>query len=198
MKRFLLSLIALVMLAGSANAQVDIFYSTSNTDSNAGTSLDLNLGDTGSIFVWVANNDAAAMDGLGIDMLSSDAAILEAFAHTINDPGGRWLNSNPGDLGDLATNTVSIALIGLSGTGIANDGNAVLHSEIQFDATAIGSTTLSIAENANAISISGNAPQSINFGTASVNVINAVPEPSSLMVIGALAIGTIVRRRRSA
>lgn len=196
MKRVLLALAAVAMMASSASAQVDIFYSTSGTDAFAGNSLNLTLGDTGSIFVWVTNNDAAVIDGLGIDMLSSDVNVLEATSHTINDPGTRWLSSNEGDLGDLVTDSVAIALVGLNGDGIANDGTPVLHSEIQFEATALGSTELTIIENADAISVSGNAPASLNFGTANITV-NAVPEPGSAILLAGLIGGVVMRRRRS-
>ena len=196
MKRLILGLVAMVMLQGVASAQIDIFYSTSDTDANAGSSLDLFLGDTGSIYVWVTNDDLDVIDGLGIDMLSSNASILEATAHNISDGGGRWLSSNEGDLGDLVTDSVSIALIGIGGDGIANDGNAVLYSEIVFEATELGTTELSIVENSNAISVSGDAPQSINFGGATVNV-SAVPEPSGALVCAGVFLATYLRRRRS-
>ena len=196
MKKCILSLVALFLMVGSAQAQLDIFYSTSGTDANAGTELNLFEGDSASIFVWVRNGDAAAMDGLGIDMISSDASILEGTAHTIANPNNRWAQANEGDLGDLVTGSVSIALIGFGSNGIANDGEAVLHSEIAFDATAVGSTNLSIAENAGAISISGNAPNSVNFGTATVNV-SVVPEPASGLVAAGVLGLAVLRRRRS-
>ena len=84
-KKFILSgLMVLALGVANVNAQVDIFFSTSAVDANAGSVLDLaNVGDSGSLYVWVTNNDSAAVDGLGIDILSADASILEGVSHNI-------------------------------------------------------------------------------------------------------------------
>lgn len=199
MKRIILIVLAVFLTASTANAQVDIFYSTSNSDSNAGSDLELSLGDSGSMYVWVTNNDGAVIDGMGVDFLSSDASVLEATGFSVDNSGGFWTNDSGGSnlvLGDLVTNQVSIALPGLSGTGQPNDGTAYLYGQIDFDTTALGTTDLSIAENSFLISVSGNSPQSVNFGNGSVTVVNAIPEPSSVLVLAGLLGGVLLRRRR--
>lgn len=183
-------------VASRAEAQIDVLFSISDTDMNAGTSLDLALGETGSMYLWVVNNDAAAIDGLGLDIFSDAPSVLEAVSHTIEEPAGRWAATSPGDLGDLVTNTNAFALIGFGSNGIANDGVGTLHSEIMFDATANGIAGLSLAENSNLISVSGNAPNSVNFGSGRVSV-SAIPEPGSMIVISMLGIVAATRRRRN-
>ncbi len=193
---FCMTVIMFALACNSATAQLDIIFSISDIDSNAGSELDLVLGSSGSMYVWVTNNDLDVLDGVGIDLLSSDTSILEATSHDIGNPSSRWSAVDGGDLGDLATDTIAFALVGLGANGITNDGSTVLFSEVRFDATALGETELSIVENANAISILGSDAQSINFGTARVSV-SAVPEPSSFMVLALVGGMVGLRRRRS-
>ncbi len=194
-KLFLVLAFALCACTNQANAQIDLFYSVSDTDVNAGSDLNMFLGDTASIYLWVVNNDQGAIDGLGLDMFSDDPAVLEATAHIINEPAGRWAATSPGNLGDLVTDSNAFALIGFGSNGIANDGVATLHSEIVFEATELGFTNLSIAENSNLISVSGNAPQSVFFGSGSVSVAQ-IPEPGSMIVMSAIGLVVLTRRQR--
>jgi hypothetical protein len=194
-KLFLVLAFALCVCTSQAQAQIDLLYSTSDSDAFAGSDLNMFLGESASMFVWVINDDLAAIDGLGIDLLSDNAAVLEATAHNINEPAGRWAATQAGTLGDLAIDTNAFALIGFGSDGIANDGIATLHSEIVFDATDLGFTNLSIAENSNLISVTGNAPQSVNFGTGTVTVAQ-IPEPGSLIVVSAIGLMVVTRRNR--
>lgn len=198
MKKLFVFLALAVWASSSAHAQVDVLFSTSDTDMNAGTTLDVILGESGSMYLWVINNDAAAIDGLGLDVLSSNAAALEATAHNIANPTNpnRWAATAEGDLGDLVLNSNAFALIGFGSDGIANDGVGVFHSQVVFTATELGTTDLSVAENSNLISVTGNAPNSVNFGTGTVNVV-PIPEPGSLMA-GVFGLGLLYSRRRKA
>jgi hypothetical protein len=200
MKKIVFTLLFLCLAA--SQAQADIVFSTSGTDANAGTNLNVEVGQSASMFVWVSTNAGFTINGLNINILSSEADVLQATSHLIANPGGtRWNASAPGTLGDLATNVNAIALFapaGLSTTGL-ND--FVLFSEVQFDATALGTTNLSFTQGANSVTYRGvqgqtawsqwNAP-----GTGTVNVISAIPEPSSAAVLGLLSIGGLALRRR--
>ena len=194
-KKFILSgLMVLALGVANVNAQVDIFFSTSAVDANAGSVLDLaNVGDSGSLYVWVTNNDSAAVDGLGIDILSADPSILEGVSHNIENPNSRWFAASPGNVGDLVTGSNSFVLI--TETGIANDGVATLHSTINFDATALGTTDVSVAANNFGVTVGGVLTNNVNFGNATVSV-GVIPEPSALGVLLIAGIGFVSRRRR--
>ncbi len=197
MKQIGLVVILLCLLSGSVRAQsgVDVFYSTSSTDSAAGSSLELGLGETGSIFVWVTNGDLGPIEGLGLNFLSSVSAILQATGFNIEDPVGRWTGFPlTGDLGDLVTGSNVISLGLLAGdTGILPN-ETLLHGEITFQATAAGLTDLSIQEGRGVIAVDGAAPSSLRFGSATVTV-SAVPEPGSAL-IGVLGVSALLLRRR--
>lgn len=197
-KLFWLAIAAMVSLTSAAQAQVDVFFSTSNTDANAGSIIDLsNVGESASLFVWVNNNDIGVMDGLSLDILSSNASIVEGTAHIIDNPSNRWTATDEGTLGDLVDDSNAFALVGFGANGLTNDNSPVFHSEIQFDATELGTTQLSFAEGNNTISIAGAAPQSVNFGTATINV-SSVPEPNSIVLgLGVLGLSMIRRKRTS-
>ena len=196
MKRIIFALVVACSFGATANAQIDLFFSTSDSNANAGADLTLTEGATGSMFIWVTNNSGGTIDGLSLDINSSDAGVLEATDHIIDNPGStRWFATGPGTLGDLVDDSNAFVLITESGI---LDGETVLHSEVAFDVTGLeGSTTaLSMAEGAFEITVSGVGGQNINFGVGSVSVGSAIPEPGSLAVIGLVTLGMVVRRRR--
>lgn len=198
MSRFFLA--ALMVIGMASASQAAVILSTSATDANAGTSLELQVGQTGSIYTWISTNAGQTFTGVGIDILSSAADVLEATAHNINNPGNRWLNVAAGDLGDLVTGSNAIALVGFAGDGLSTSGqdDFTLHSEIVFTATAIGQTQLTITPNNNGIGdLTGDVTGSVTFGSGAVNV-TAVPEPSSLCLLGGLfGLGVLRRKRRA-
>lgn len=205
MRRILMSLmLGLGLLAAPATAAVQ--FSTSGTDANQGNSLSLQVGQTGSMFVWMSTDSGQIIAGVGVDVLSSDPAALEASSYNIGttnaDASQRWVTPvTVGTLGDLVTDSNAFALPGILGTGISTTGQTdfVLFSEVQFTATGEGMTTLTLQANQNAF---GDAQGNDLSGqladvSASVNV-TAVPEPGSgalLVLLGGVACWH--RRRRS-
>ncbi|GEM_PF-1597860 len=188
------------LFVGTVNA--DIKFSTSSTNSEAGSNLDLILGQTGSIFVWASTETGQTLTGISLDILSSDLSVLEASGNLIANPDSRWLQTEAGTLGDLVDDGYGFALPGIGGTGLSTSGvnDFALFSEIQFTATGLGMTDLNIDFGLQGIGDSGGnslGGGDLVFGTGSVNV-SAVPEPSSLTV---LALGmtalTLVRKRRA-
>ncbi len=204
MKKVLFVALAICCFAVStATAQVDVFFSTSSTDPFAGTVLELMDGGSGSLFVWVTNSDASGnpIDGLDLDILGAGSNSLTADLWTVEEPAGRWAAAGLGTLGSspglLVDNSNAIALVGLGSNGIAN-GDTVWHGTLDLTANGIGSSELTFAEGQFGISVLGQAPASVNFGSASVNVGGgAIPEPSALALVGAIFGGTFLRRRRA-
>lgn len=203
MKKIILSLTLLVgLMASPSMAAVQL--SISGTDAGAGNSLELQLGQTGSMFVWMSTDAGQTIAGVGVDLLSSDTSVLEATAYNIANPASRWLSVAAGDLGDLSRNSNAFALPPFAGTGLSTSGQGdfALFSEIQFSATALGATTLSLQANSNGFADS-NATNNDLSGqlagvTGSVNVVSAVPEPSSAaLLVMAAGVAAVRRRRRS-
>ncbi len=199
--RTVFAVVTLCLVATSARA--DIVFSTSATDAFAGSDLVMNNGTSSSMFVWVSTEPGQTLAGISIDILSSDAAILQATSHEVFDPeGDRWFTTDSGDLGDLVDDGLGLALIGLNGEGISTGdlGTFTLFSEVQFQATGVGTTGLSFDFGSQGISDGDTSfgPGDITFGTGSVSSLTAVPEPGSFAVLGLAGLGMgIYRRRRS-
>ncbi|MEM8734723.1 MAG: PEP-CTERM sorting domain-containing protein, partial [Planctomycetota bacterium] len=201
MKKMAAVAMAMIVFATSSAHAAVLQLSTSATDPNAGNSLSLNLNDAGSMFVWVSTEAGQTITGLSLDILSDDASVLEGTDHITENPNNRWNNPpGRGTLGDLVTSTNAFVFAGQTGISTADQNTFVLHSEIQFDATAVGSTNLQIARGEFDITEgAGFDPipdADITFGTGIVNV--AVPEPGSLGIIGLGLAASLVRRRRRA
>lgn len=199
MKTLLLSAaIAFGLLATPSLAAVQ--FSTSGTDAGQGNSLSLQVGQSGSLFVWVSTDAGQTIAGIGADILSDNAAVLEGTAYIMPNPASRWAGEpTVGALGDLVTGSNAFALPGIVGTGISTAGqnDFVLFSEIQFSATAEGSANVSIAANANGFGDSlGNDLSGQFAGVGAVVNVTAVPEPSSAALL-TLALGGVFLRRRS-
>lgn len=200
--RTVLAVATLCLLATSARA--DIVFSTSATDALAGSDLVMNNGTSSSMFVWVSTEPGQTLAGISIDILSSDPAILQATSHEVFGEGDRWFTTQEGDLGDLVDDGLGLALLGFpgGGTGISTGdlGTFTLFSEVQFQATGVGTTGLTFDFGSQGISDGDTSfgPGDITFGTGSVSSLTAVPEPGSFAVLGLAGLGIgIYRRRRS-
>lgn len=192
-KWFCLSVLALLLVPSQSSA--DIVFSTSNTSHTAGTNLSLNVGDSGSMFVWISTNNGQELDAVSLSILSNNADVLEATAHNINNPSNRWFGVAPGVLGDLVTDSNAFTLFG----GLSTNGKTdfTLHSEIAFTATSLGQTVLSFAEGKDFMSDGTGVPIWDQFATGTA-VVTAVPEPSSaLLLTGVVCVAAAYRRRRA-
>ena len=208
MKIFLPLLAAMLCLAAStASAQVDVIFSTSADSAIAGTSLDVVNGESGTLFVFIENNDTSggAVDAVGLDISDAGTSALSATSFLIFEPGGegtRWnLGIEQGDFdsdGFLVDDSQAGTFLITPDNGIQNGVGPVLFATLNFDAAGLGSNALGFAEGEapGLISVNGAAPSSVNFGSATVNVVAAVPEPSSMAVIGSLFGASLLRRRR--
>ena len=207
MKIFLPLIAAMLCLSVStANAQVNFTFSTSSESATAGSTLDVNDGETGSLFVFIENNDASGngVDGVSLDItdLGGPSALTTSGFVQENPGGNRWiLGTSPGTFnteGFLVDDSNAGGFLLSDASGIQNGVGPVFFATLTFDANTLGSNTLGFAEGAAAISVSGQAPQSLNFGTATVNVVTpeVIPEPSSLALVGSIFGAALLRRRR--
>lgn len=199
MKKIVL-MMALV-LALSSSAQADIIFSTSNTDANAGSDLSLaNVGDTGTLYVWVSTAPGSVINGMSVNINSADASILQATSHVIYNPNGlRWNGVTAGALGDLVTDFRTVGLFAPFGLGTSGLNDFALFSEVNFTATAEGTTNLGFSQGPLSVTYRGGSTTIWNtwtIGTGSVTVGSAIPEPSSAAIIGLLAVAGFATRRR--
>jgi hypothetical protein len=155
-------------------------------------------GQTFQLHLWAELSAVEQISGLGIDILSSAAPVLQATAHNmpqVEALGGvfrRWelgaTNPNPGVLGDLVTgiNAVAVNSTGL-GWGAAstfeptyNAATSSYHvSTLTIQATAEGTTQIFIESNEKTISFKPQAGQdpitSMFFGTGDASVDPRTP-----------------------
>ncbi|QDV65148.1 PEP-CTERM sorting domain-containing protein [Crateriforma conspicua] len=209
-KSILMAIVVIAAVSGRANA-LDITFSTSATDANAGNVLNVAAGSTGNqLYIWAnATGDPNSVEGLGLDV-TADNGNLFATSHVIenpvfqNIPGlDRWnlavSNGTLNDSGVLVNDSLGAALPGLGGLafyqGIQNVGGPVLHSVLTFDALGAGTTELGFEKGIGNIAANGQVP-TLNFGSATVNAA-AVPAPGSIAgLLSLVATGAIVMRRR--
>jgi hypothetical protein len=199
MQKLLFALLWIGLFAGQA--QADIKFSTSATDANAGSTLNLLEGQSGTMYVFVSTANGSILRGVNINILSSNAPVLQATSHVIDNPSSRWSNVSAGTLGDLVTNANALDFFGTTG-GIGTSGQSDfrLFSTVNFNATAIGTTNLSFTAGSNGVVYRGSAPGNNAWtswvkGTGSVSV-SAVPEPNAALGLGLFALSASALRRR--
>ena len=201
MKKFLFAVVAVCCFAVStANAQVNLIFSTSDTDANAGNVLNLMDGGSGSLFVWLQNNDSTeAVLGAEVDIFGAGLTTVTADAYTI-DPtpwaglGDNVLGSTDGLLVDGAN---AVAIPPFAGNGIAA-GETVLFSQLDLSVNGLGETTLEVQPGALGVGLeSGLADVQNGFASVISTGGGAIPEPSAACLIGAMFGGVLLRRRRS-
>ncbi|MFN7574627.1 MAG: hypothetical protein ACK5SA_06185, partial [Planctomycetota bacterium] len=76
MKKALLFIALVCLFTGSA--QADIKFSTSATNANAGSNLNLIAGQSGSMYVFVSTAAGSILRGVNINILSSNTPVLQA------------------------------------------------------------------------------------------------------------------------
>lgn len=161
--RTLSALTAALALAGGASA-TSVLLSDSNTSANDTVNQAVLLNGSSTLYVWVDVDPGQTITGLGLDIVSSVASVLEATSYTIynntyQSGDDTWQGTDSGTIGDLVDDSNAVAVFiaaGLDQSSIntfngTTDGNAFLVGEVAFNATALGQTSVSLAIGANEI-----------------------------------------------
>lgn len=200
--RCTLGFAALAFLANTASAGLQVNFSTSDTDANAGGDLNLVEGGTGTMFVWVSADPGQNITGFSFEVVSSNSDVVQATDHQFLTPDGSWVDTDPGVFndstatGNLVTGAQAFAIVPFAGTGLNTNGEFVPFSQLTLTGTAIGQSDLSFLLGGNGVSLSPEDNVAPVFNTGSVTV-SAVPEPGSIAMLGLLGAGYTGRRLRN-
>ena len=191
---FVLSLVAALALAASANAAVSSWLSTVNAvgggfaPGNGVLNLDINSSPNGSLYLWL-RNDAVLQSvaynlSLGTGGIAKITAV-EVFQADIsiggNDIGDRWnLPLANGTInGDQQSVTnFSAVNVNANGLGVGTKSfdtlfdaaaNAALFARIDFMALGLGSTGVALSEGSTLI-VENSVQPPLTFGSAMINV----------------------------
>lgn len=109
---------------------------------------------------------------------------------------------NGGVSGNLAGFSTSFSGAGVA-SSVAGTGRSALIGTVNVELTTVGVSTIQLAENTTlsneaTLGLSGGSPNvSIDVSNFSSASISAVPEPSSIAVLGLTCVGLVMRRRRA-
>ena len=222
-RNFSLVLALVAFSASSVFAQDHLFYSLTNdaSTSNSDAKLTLNVGETGSAYIFWDNNLSDLDTGAFLDFATSMAGIVnitavETFDFDILvggtvDVGDRWGDSfGPGTVGMDGQTASANAFTVVAGDGIIDlntggtfldggynaDADAFLFGRIDFEAVAAGSTDVLTSPGSGGIVHNG-ATVDATFGGLTVNVKgDAIPEPTTAGLLAMGLVGLVARRRR--
>ena len=226
----IVSLTLLTTLLASCNviAQGDFFFSFTAGGANSDQSMDFDVGDTGSLWVYWSTNGPADSDldlGAIIDVFSSTSGVIEfTAAETFDfdievvgyDVGNRLCDANgggcgllPGDVSaDLVDELAAFTVAGGPGILEENNGSGVfldtgydaandgfLWGRVDFNVIGEGETNITGAAGDGLILDGGEQVNAV-FTTATITAGNAVPEPTSAIVLAITLVGLTNRRIR--
>jgi hypothetical protein len=207
---------ALLLVAGLSAGQVfgaTLYLSTLGLGEGAtpgNASLTLNVGDSATLYLWADLTVAEACNGLGLDVLSSDPAVVEGTSSVIENPAvfgaavPNFLRWNPpiahGTPGDLVTGINAVAVgfdpvSGIQGNQLSgafsgtdptyNAGSGFLVGTFTLDATAAGVTEIKLAANDSLITgtmIGTDVAPLLHFGTGDAVVPTSVDQDNQYFV----------------
>ena len=204
MRKYLLTL-AVLFCASTAHA--DFFIGLDLADAQSGEALDLQLGETQTLEIWVIGQQDQNIRAMNFDYNSDVAGIINASALSIDDLVGRWPINNNLDVATdnsasgLLIDDVSLATLGsFAGTGVTFTAAepAVRLGTIDVSADAVGTANTLFTPGALGANDQDGAVTGFITGGRAFNVVSitAIPEPSSVIALSLVAGFGLVRRRR--
>lgn len=208
MKKFILAFA--VLLGGVNAARADFVIGTDLVDAQSGTELNLELGTTSTLEIWVLGEESQNIRGVNFNMGSDAPGIVNSSSLLIDDLNNRWpLNNLGGNFPDptddsangLLVNDAQLATIGaFVGTGVTFTAAepAVRLGTIDISADTIGTANIEFTPGPNGVLDQTGAITGFVTGSRVFNVVSitAIPEPSSLIALSMMATVGLVRRRR--
>lgn len=218
---FALSIALLGVL--NVHAQGDFFFTSSQGGANQDQTVNLDVGDSGSLWLYWSTNGPADSDLFGgfIDIFTSNSGVIEFTAAETFDydftvggnPTGftRWAGEGFGPSTDFTSDFINeLAGFTVTGDGIleANNGSGVFldagytaaNDGFEFgrvDFNVIGSGTTSVtADVGDGQLVSNGQAIDATFTTLTVVAANSVPEPTSAGLLALGLMGLATRRRR--
>jgi hypothetical protein len=187
---------ATLMLAGTSSG-ARIYFSESDTSSEIfNPTLDLDVGESSVLYIWVIPESEATINGLGLSIRTTDPAVLTLTNHEIFNPENtnvlqpRWNAVGGGtsteDLLISNSNAVSIAATtGLNPDALRVSGDpfavadaegelaAYLHSQVDFLAQAVGQADLFLQVGQALITIEGDGlADDVQFGAGDATSVS--------------------------
>ncbi len=192
---------ATLAFAVSADAAGVVKLSTSGSDADAGSILNLREGESGSMFVWISTDPGQVLSGVSVLFGTDNPENWMPTVRTIVD-NGRWVSADNAQPNLLLAQ--AFALPPFAGTGLTTAGPSqfALFSQLSFDARQVGLANLSLQAGPNGfgqVGVNGSVANQFGFSGGTLNV-TAVPEPSALALMVVVGVGFVshryIRRRR--
>lgn len=172
--------------------------------------LSFEAGDTGSLYVYITEDQKIADGGLALDVMSGTAGVIrftdvEIFNPHMSAPpffaADRWdgvsVLEHTDDMLRLNAGQATGAAAGIGADFKTLDNTysngAFAYAKIDFVAVGEGQTDLGLSEGANKIVNGGQQVTGLEFGTASITV-TAIPEPASIAMLGLGAVALLRRK----
>ncbi len=204
MKRLCYALALLVAVCSTS--QADILIGTDLADAQSGTAVDLELGTTTTLEIWLAGDADQNIRAISFNWNSDAAGIVNSSSLVIDDVNGRWPLNNLGQ-GDptaesgtgLLLDDVQLATLGsFAGTGVTfTNGDPVRLGTVDISADNLGTAITNFSDGSNGVLDANGVVDGFAVGGRTFNVISAVPEPSAVALLGMFAGIATLRRRRS-
>ena len=198
---------ALTLLAAvCSTTQADIFVGTDLADAQSGSELELNLGSTTTLELWLLGDTDQNIRGISFNWDSDAPGVVNSSSLAIDDVNGRWPLNNLG-LGDptdgsgtgLLLDDVQLATLGtFAGTGVTfTNGDPVRLGTVDISADTVGTANTIFSDGTNGVIDANGSVDGFAAGGRTITVVSAVPEPSAVALLGMFAGIAAMRRRRS-
>ncbi|WP_182867076.1 PEP-CTERM sorting domain-containing protein [Rhodopirellula sp. JC639] len=186
-------------------SRAELVLGRSLADAQSGAALNMNLGAAETLEIWAIGATDQNIRALSFNLTAATPGVVNSTALAFDDLGGRWpLNNTTFDLlgqsaSGLLIDDAQIATFGnFAGTGVTFTATepAIRLGTLDVSADSAGSSLLNFSAGSNGVNDQTGAISGFAVGGRTLNVISAVPEPSSAALIAIGAAGFVIRRRR--